>query len=50
MAEAMRKLRSDATRLGLGPFSQWRQLTSGRGLTLVHFPAQLEPFLTHNTP
>ena len=35
MAEAMRKLRSDATRLGLGPFSQWRQLTSGAHAVLL---------------
>jgi len=35
MAEAMRKMRTDATRLGLGPFSQWRQLTSGAHAVLL---------------
>lgn len=35
MAEAMRKMRSDATRLGLGPFHQWRQMTSGAHAVLL---------------
>ena len=35
MAEAMRKMRSDAVRLGLGPFNQWRQMTSGAHAVLL---------------
>jgi hypothetical protein len=35
---------------GMGGHASMRICTSRQGLTLVHFSAQREPFLTQNTP